>query len=663
MDMRIWISNLPRNLRENGEKVVLGLAVVAALLLLRDGLRVEVVHQEPNDLQSLARRAQHHTEIDSWPKIKDNIDRVVIARFEEEEKHSSLPTSALAYSLKRPLSPPLLPMAPLRRDPILLPATDISVKSMVVPVALPNPEELSDPLDALDWLGGGDKARIGQRMSWFRRGTYTPPQGRFVIGAGDGPPVVLPKPALLIAVTALVPYEKQLEKYLSTFEDTIAYERRRDHPHYISFVVERAEVIEGAPLHWVVVGNAGKAMLEARNWPAPLGAPEVVEQQYLLLGATTMPVPTILQRKYEQFANHPLLYSLAQQAHDELAEENERSGAAKDGTAGKDGGLNQDSDLIPDGIPQGIPLGNRLEQNDSLNGPNGGGNAAREGAQGFNPMLGGAPDGDNVITKFKLLRFFDATAEMSKRYRYRVQLVLEDPNNPRDITQGVDLRSLHVTAAARVFEQRRTGRVRDMRRVDNFYRMSEFSEPSAIVSLNNDERKFVGMVKGISFERNDALAEVTRSKVIGRIVAVKTDVALTKLKLAADIPARFLVSPGDMLSSLGDVDIVHPVSLAIKTLRQYDFEGSATVVDFYGGYKVSGNVGPPLYSPGYYALVDEVGNLIVQEEKRDLTDYRDYDLDANRAGNVANEDGELGREGDGVEGINDDGRRRRRSRR
>ncbi len=44
----------------------------------------------------------------------------------------------------------------------------------------------------------------------------------------------------------------------------------------------------------------------------------------------------------------------------------------------------------------------------------------------------GTPGVKPPLVKYKMIRFFDFTAEIGKSYRYRVRVMLEDPNRPRD---------------------------------------------------------------------------------------------------------------------------------------------------------------------------------------------------------------------------------------
>ena len=96
--------------------------------------------------------------------------------------------------------------------------------------------------------------------------------------------------------------------------------------------------------------------------------------------------------------------------------------------------------------------------------------------------------------KYKMIRFFDLTAEPGKTYRYRVRVMMEDPNrpqnkaaepNPRILDQAVADRLAKVTAededvAKKTGKERRT-----------YWLQTEWSEPSEPVTPLSPEN-FVG---------------------------------------------------------------------------------------------------------------------------------------------------------------------------
>ena len=238
-------------------------------------------------------------------------------------------------------------------------------------------------------------------------------------------------------------------------------------------------------------------------------------------------------------------------------------------------------------------------------------------------MMGGS-SADSVNTEYKLVRFIDFTAKPMKKYVYRVQLVLEDPNNPRDTALDINLRMLAGESATRVAERRKDEKVNDKgQRLDKYYLRTEFSEASEVVWLNNDERFYAGPVEKPGFATNGANAEVhTKNPPKGKLATVKTSLSVTDQRLAVDVPADIPVSPGDVLAIQGDLDFVNPITLSVKTLEDHTVHGESVVVDIYGGYQVGGTAREPIFSLGEYALIGTDGSLVVRDELDDAVDYR-----------------------------------------
>ena len=109
----------------------------------------------------------------------------------------------------------------------------------------------------------------------------------------------------MVAVTALVPYEKQWEEYERALASATGYSPMQDVPRYLFYVAERAEVSEdpNAPLQWQTVSNSSFAMDWAKNNYAGV-APEVADEAYLVPFILTMPIPPLLMKPYDSLALH-----------------------------------------------------------------------------------------------------------------------------------------------------------------------------------------------------------------------------------------------------------------------------------------------------------------------------------------------------------------------
>jgi hypothetical protein len=646
------------------EKGVLGCTVLVAMYLLYSGYGIESYDKDPEDLQTLASGAKQNILEDSWERVAGAEDRTVEANYEQEERLGSLFTQPHLYSFAKSLSPPLTKPIVKRGDPEIYAATGLQVAPLIIPLEIKNERHLTDPLMELKWQGatkvrrrssrrndrdegsgagdfggGGDEGgpegmegfsgaasgADGDSKVWRRRGPYAPGRGINRANTDDDAPNSLPKTVQVVVITGLVPYEKQFNEFKSKFENAIAYEPRRDRPHYLSLVVERTEVIEGEDPDWKVIGSARQALQQMEMCACPLtGAPEVADSQHILFGTTTMPIPPFLMRNYENATSHPPEIPFRGQKVD-----------AEEDSADDPGDASSDPDGdIPDQIPSGVRSGGA----DGLGGRGGGlgglgglggdsgegegmgdgmGDGMGEGMGGMSGLMGSTAE--SVITEYKLVRFFDFSARLGHKYRYRVQLILEDPNNPQDTQLDVDLRMLETEAAERISALRGADKVKDSIRSTNYFRRTEFSEPSDVVWLTHAVRFFAGPADKMMIASSLAKAEVFTRPPKGKLAGVKTDLALN-----VDVPIDISLSPGDVLAVTGDLDFVHPISLDVRTLDKYEFRGQAVLVDMFGGYKVGGPTKEPLYSPGEYALISPDGELVVRAEKTDINDYRFY---------------------------------------
>ena len=89
-----------------------------------------------------------------------------------------------------------------------------------------------------------------------------------------------------------------------------------------------------------------------------------------------------------------------------------------------------------------------------------------------------------------MVRFFDLTVKPGKSYRYRVRVMLEDPNRPHDPKADPDKGILHPTVIERLEQVatddenylKRTGKPRR-----TYYRVTDWSEPSNVVTVAQPE--------------------------------------------------------------------------------------------------------------------------------------------------------------------------------
>jgi hypothetical protein len=280
-------------------------------------------------------------------------------------------------------------------------------------------------------------------------------------------------------VVAKVPIREQLKQYQDSFEKARGYDAQRDFPDYKGYYVQRAEVVPGQELQWKSVPlydgqpqsiaqnkpltnvkdehAVGKLALDKLTaaaqlfWAGGLG-PDVIDDRFIQ-SPLTMPLPPLVGREWGADVTHPdiplaintppLVEETTQPT--EQAPEQQPAGdpfGAANVTPGQPGAMTGPG-APPRFSPEGGPGSSRFMGRGV--GPEGGPGSAGPGSRamigpGAGPEGGMArrgPGGGGPATvhtqlskgvDYYLLRFFDFTVEPGKKYKYRVKLVLGDPN-------------------------------------------------------------------------------------------------------------------------------------------------------------------------------------------------------------------------------------------
>lgn len=479
---------------------------------------------------------------------------------------------------------------------------------------------------------------------------------------------ILTKPSRIIVVLALIEYEKQLDEFKTKFENAVGYDPRRDRPNYVAIAVERAEVPSdpNAPFVWQQVGSTATAFREVQEWA---GVYDEVAHPLYTLPRTSLPIPPILLRDVEEFVSHPEIPRKTEQ----LVQQTPTGPNMPQQPTGAEGDSDVPSDVprgqfprmpgvpgysMPPGYPgggtsggfpaSGLPPGTPgLAGGPGVVGgpgvpsvppgysPYGGGAEGMESdaAGGLAPgMAGGIPGmagpgmsgmypgmvATETTTKYKLVRFFDFTAEPGKVYRYRVQLLIEDPNHPENPALDVSPRMLTDEVAKRVAEVQ--AKEPQQGRRQHFYLRTEWSEPSEPVSLEPASRFYLGPVA-----RSNVIPHKNGALLWREPLTVDTAVIRWDADWAVDVPVMQSMIPGRVANELQrPVEVVHPISLEFKQLEKYDFLSDCMLVDVRGGEKVGSEGLNTLWSPTEAVFLDSQGNLVVRNEIDDMDGYRRY---------------------------------------
>jgi len=485
----------------------------------------------------------------------------------------------------------------------------------------------------------------------------------------------------VVAVKALVPWRQQWDEYQRVFKEADGYYPNRDMPRYLSFRAQRAEVPSdpSAPLTWQYIWWTEKVREKTPTfgfaaYPGELADPKYVHPEL------TMPAPPLMMVDYPPLVLHskvPMQEAqkmVQPQEVKPLVVENPEEAASA-----------ESSEELPDapgtrrpGMGGGMPGSYGMEMPGMGGGmagyPGMGGGYGREGGDDYGgagmygAMMAGMPGmgmggmpgmtpGPQV--EFLLVRFFDYIPA-GKKYVYRIQLVMEDPNHPQNPQVAPADRTLDKTAQERLSavtaeEEAKKTRV--------YYRTTEWSEPTPAAYVEPRRFTFAGAATAprtfdIPYGSGPAAGQRTgytlpaEDELRGEIMTTVFDPGY-----AVDVPAVKQVARGTFLNFTQNADVIEPVNLVYKVLENYDFKTYQLVADLRGGEplpvakpKVDATVpGTPasmasptmmgmaspmqpadeeaepekLNAPAEYALIDATGRLVVRNE---LDDWESFDM-------------------------------------
>ena len=170
----------------------------------------------------------------------------------------------------------------------------------------------------------------------------------------------------------------------------------------------------------------------------------------------------------------------------------------------------------------------------------------------------------------KLFRFFDFSVVPGKRYRYRIQLGLKNPN--------FELPDRFLKANAN--------------RKDKIL-VTGWSEPTPIVSIPYGNRFLAG---GID----------TAGLMTVKLIAIAKEEGIQE-------SAELKVARGNKVNLVKKIDVANPIGGGNKTI-EFDFQTNALVLDLRGGKTLHRNAKDKVIEPGEVLVLDRTGNLAVHNE-------------------------------------------------
>lgn len=357
-----------------------------------------------------------------------------------------------------------------------------------------------------------------------------------------------------VCLVGAIPYSKQLGDYQNTFRDARFYDVKRDYPRYSLPIIERAEVNRGGVGEWQQL-DVEEALEDLSKWAVEY--PDVIDPRFR--SELTEPLPPLIFANHDkQKVNHPRTKVVEKvKAAEESGPKKKTKPRTLSGTAARAKGGNSG------GVPSGYA------------GPDSYGSMGGTGMPGAG-VTANRRAGTGV--EHRLFRFFDFKVEPGKTYRYRIKLVLVNPN------AGVPPRFLESYDFGK-------GATRE----------ADWSPVSPEVTVIAGNRLLAGTV----------MEGRGKGEPAGTILAKLFDATE-----AAEIRRVFDVSRGSVLNEHQvEVGLPDPSNGKGNRSAIVDFETNAVVLDLFGGEKLPGvrvSVGTAGRKvPGHILVLDNDGEIKV----------------------------------------------------
>ncbi|MGL4514439.1 MAG: hypothetical protein ACRCT8_15225 [Lacipirellulaceae bacterium] len=636
------------------EKGIAALLVGLAGYLVYASLSVQGEKRQVAELQSKVSSTTTAYNDVTWSEVvENNKDDVKLAYDVGEGKIEQIPFDTYATS-PQGWAPPVVPPTVDRPDPKLLVAEELHGSATTGLFAFVNEEiqkeralqeareaaELEDQqrresersaegnnplaggigprgMTGEDETFGGKRRPVGGSMMQMEAGVQT--QGDELI-----------QQLSCAVVLAKAPSKKQYEVYQEAFEEARGYSELGDTPQYLGYFVQRAEVRDGKQGKWVdvpvtdgqlagqkfpfVSGNYLDRVV--RDWAS--GQEDPMDARYQDYALTT-PLPPLVGAGWRQdeivHPAVPLQVDSDAEAEEE-ARKLETEGIDGDEPDDEEGGFDSGTDAGPGGMGMGRG-GMEGGMRGGMGGMRGGMGGMPGGMRGAGGMPGGmrggmggmrggmggmgggasrsgGPSEFNPEIPAKMVRFFDFTVKPGRQYRYRVRLVLRDPN------AGIERRFL----AREVVE-----------RIDSFkkprvHREADWSDPSPVISV-----PMAGTVSIV-----DAKAPKKGSAAEGTLNLLVQSYAVDESGRAQQAGVKKTFRRGSVMNSTEDTEVVTADRQWIEKVKDFDLNTGITLVDFRGGDEVAQGLKRPVRA----LYMDAGGRLFVRNELDDAETVESY---------------------------------------
>jgi len=655
------------------EKFIFGVLVCLALLLIYRGFQMPdfLQEQQPDRMEQSANQVKTSIDEDHWGNINSTESRLptidVVARTNE----SISPVKPQLYRLSHPWEGKSMDTSIKRSDPEIAAPIEVIVRGVVASIAVKTgdaeyplaalenvepiakaPEPPKPPKrrtrpsmeemmmgSAAEMMMPDSAAMPGMEMM----GSATEMSGMSMAGMKPGRQInalkydqgfrpsgttmnLAPAMGHFIAGVALMPHKQLHKSFEQAFEAADGWDPRRDQPLYIGFQMQRADVTDKpvdqlVEKDWV---NRGASkyfqQLLLKQWAGM--AKEIVAGKYRDPELTSA-IPPVLLQHYADFVSHPRIPL----GDEDLTKTNNATRSAA-----------PVGPIVPSADDDPFANTNNLNVT-RPGGPMMGSGMMGSGMMGSGMMnegysMGGsgyAMMGVQAIVEqpeHKLIRFYDfrdfsgqdpAAPQPGRKYVYRVRVAIEDPNFPRDPVAQPRNSTLSAEVFRRV-EQENAKAASTKRR--NFIRWSEFSAPSAVVSLPPIAATYAGPVVPTVFRKmqlDGKDVEVAQKPPTGKLVVTQWN-----REYQVPVPVFMDVVRGTVVAKKGDLEVPDPLSQMVKKLPNADINTEMVVLDLEGGQPLAISTGETQTEPSLILLFSADGGLQVSDEVTTQHGYRLY---------------------------------------
>jgi len=424
-----------------------------------------------------------------------------------------------------------------------------------------------------------------------------------------------------IVLTGLVPITEQEEAFRQAFEEAQYRNSQSDMPDYIYYRVERVEVKsldQPAEPEWERLHIRNAMSVIDDRWPQL--AQEVVDQEFVH-DVLTFPLGPLVGREWGAEVAHEPEIPVMVRGRDQWMEGQARTADDKDqDKSSKDDGPVEDNPELYDKKTSRRP--GRAPEAEGVPGrfPRRGTGRPFRGEMGEMDEGGLAGPGMGRLgkepTPFLLFRFFDFNVEPAKKYRYRVRLLLRNPN------YKVEPRYLVEPELA-----------------EKQWIESEWSEPTDVITVGRDDRLLAVSVKSSLLATVEPYAKIT-------VIHQDEKTGLEPFKVVE----RALV--GQILNySDKEVSVSLPSGNAQTVIDTVSYKTDSVLLDVRGGNSLPGG-DRSTTEPGEMLVLEPDGNLVIRSELADLVAYQTFDKPTPKRARGGFYEGMEGMEGvPGMEGM------------